>query len=122
MQPRVQVVKASVTLLPELKNGRRISAQPYRPHIVIGPTSQREAKIAAGNRLIEPYLGIQFCAGPDELKPGATTTAKFILMYFHDSPELYREVVPGATFTIREGAKVVGYGTVEKRADESLAV
>jgi hypothetical protein len=122
MQPRVQLVKASVTLLPELEHGRQISGNLYRPHIVIGPTSQRQAKIAEGNRLIESYLGIQFCAEPSELKPGVTTAARFILMYFHDAPDLYRSVVPGATFTIREGPKIVGYGTVEARSDEPLAV
>jgi len=35
------------------------------------------------------------------------------LMYYPAST--YEELQPGATFTIREGAKVVGYGKVLRR-------
>jgi hypothetical protein len=118
---QVQLVTASVTLLPEIQPGRFLSQHVYRPHIVIGPTSQREAHIGPGNRLSEPYLGVQFRSGPD-LCPGVSAKAQFVLMYFHDAPDLYAAVVPGATFTIREGPRIVGYGIVEERVDAPLAV
>jgi hypothetical protein len=38
--------------------------------------------------------------------------AEFVLMYY-PQPE-HESVVPGATFTIREGAKVVGHGQVKR--------
>jgi hypothetical protein len=50
-------------------------------------------------------------SGPRDVLFGETVEAEAVLMYYlqpdHDS------VVPGATFTIREGPKVVGYGLVK---------
>jgi hypothetical protein len=38
-------------------------------------------------------------------------------MYYPANP--YERLQPGATFTIREGAKVVGYGKALRRTDDS---
>jgi translation elongation factor EF-Tu-like GTPase len=40
-----------------------------------------------------------------------------ILMYAPDQYD-YPSVIEGATFTIREGGKIVGHGVVEKRWKE----
>lgn len=110
---RVPVIRAQVTLLAELSHGRRgLQTGGYRPHIVLGPTSLREA-LRAGNRIIEEYLGVMFVGGPESMDPGETSEVTLALMYF---PELqYDGVEPGASFTIREGPNVVGFGTVLKR-------
>ena len=112
----VPVVEAKFTLLPELSHGRRgLSTGKYRPHIVIGPESQRVA-IREGNRLTENYLGVMFVGGPDSMEPG--DNVKLALMYFPEYP--YEEVQPGVTFTVREGPLIVGYGVIQSRGMESF--
>ena len=79
------------------------------PHIVVGDPSQREAK-TSGNTITEHYLGVLVTDAPDEMAPGATAEITLCLMYWPD--ENYGEVLPGATFTVREGPTVVGFGRV----------
>ena len=118
MSLTVPVVEAKFKLLPELSHGRRgLSSGAYRPHIVIGPESQRVA-IREGNRLTENHLGVMFVGGPDTMEPGDTANVKLALMYF---PEyLYEEVRPGVTFTVRERQLIVGYGVIQSRGTESF--
>ena len=94
----VPVVKAQVTLLPELSRGRRgLTTGQYRPHLIIGPQSQRVA-IRDGNLCTEEYLGVMFVGGPEAINPGGSAEISLALMY---SPEKsYDEVKPGATFTL----------------------
>jgi hypothetical protein len=120
MSVTVPVVAATFTLLADLTHGRKfLSTGQYRPHIVIGPQSQRAA-IRDGNRSTENYLGVMFVGGPDALEPGNTAEVKLALMYFPDYP--YDEVQPGATFTVREGFLVVGYGVILSRTLESFSL
>jgi len=110
---KVPVVQAQVTLLPELPRGRRLlNTGQYRPHIVIGSQSQRVA-ILNGNVCTEKYLGVMFVGGPEAMTPGESAAVKLALMYFPQ--ESYDEVRPGATFTIREGPDIVGFGVVLSR-------
>jgi hypothetical protein len=112
------VADAKLTLLPELSHGRRgLSTGQYRPHIVMGPQEQRVA-ICDGNRLTENYLGVIFVGGPDTMEPGDTADVKPALMYFPEYP--YDKVQPGATFTVREGVLIVGYGVILSRGMESF--
>jgi len=114
----VPVVEAKVTLLPELSRGRQgLSSGKYRPHIVIGPESQRVA-IREGDRFTENYLGVIFVGGPDTMEPGDAANVKLALMYFPEYP--YEEVQPGVTFTVREGPLIVGYGVIQSRGMESF--
>jgi len=118
MSITVPVVQATVTLLRELTHLRRgLSSGAYRPHIVMGPQAQRVA-IRDGNRFTENYLGVMFVGGPDTLEPGDTADVRLALMYFPEYP--YEEVQPGATFTVREGSLVVGYGVIRSRGTESF--
>jgi hypothetical protein len=106
----VPVVQSQVTLLPELSRGRRLlTTGQYRPHIVIGPQSQRVA-VRNGNLITEKYLGGMFVDGPEAMDPGESVEVSLALMYSPEEP--YDEVMPGATFTIREGSDVVGFGVV----------
>ncbi len=52
------------------------------------------------------------------LEPGDTSDVRLALMYFPEYP--YEEVQPGATFTVREGSLVVGYGVIRSRGMESV--
>lgn len=116
MEVNVPVVQAQVTLLPELSHGRRLlTAGQYRPHIVIGPQSQRVA-VQTGNVLTERYLPVMFVRGPDAINPGETAHVSLALMYFPEEP--YEEVRPGATFTLREGPLIVGFGIILSRSED----
>ena len=118
MSLTVPVVEAKFTLLSDLSHARRgLSSGKYRPHIVIGPESQRIA-IRDGNRLTENYLGVMFVGGPDTVEPGDTANVKLALMYFPEYP--YEGVQPGVTFTVREGPLIVGYGVIQSRGMESF--
>lgn len=110
----VPVIQAQVTLLPELSHGRRLlNTGQYRPHIVIGPQSQRVA-IRNGNAFTQKYLGVMFVGGPESMSPGESAEVTLALMYFPEDP--YEDVRPGATFTIREGPLVVGFGVILSRS------
>ena len=105
----VPSVRALVTMLPELEHPRWPNRALYMPHIVIGDPSQREAKMS-GNTITEQYLGVLVTDAPDEMAPGCTAELTLCLMYWPD--EKYSEVLPDATFTVREGPKIVGFGKV----------
>ena len=69
MSVMVPVVEARITLLSDLLQGRRNSTTgQYRPHIVIGPESQRVA-VRDGNRMTENYLGVMFVGGRSRCNP-----------------------------------------------------
>jgi hypothetical protein len=53
--------------------------------------------------------------------PGQTVEVTLALMYYQEPDILYEDVVPGATFTLREGARIVGYGTVLSKAQQGHA-
>ena len=109
-------IKIQVTFLPPTQGGRThppvlVSENgTYRPHIVIGDPMQRNAFIV-GNEIREAYLGIVFVFGPSDVRFGELIEAEAALTYY-PQPE-HASVVPGATFTIREGPKIVGYGLVK---------
>ena len=122
------VIDAEVTFLSKSQGGRSnpfppntLKTKSYRPHIVIGDINQREAivEFIDGRKQIkEKYLGVAFCDGPENVPFDEPIQAKMVLMYF---PELsYSEVVPGETFTLREGGLIVGYGQVRARYMQSL--
>ena len=82
----------------------------YRPHLVVGDPTQRHAIVAEDNRLTEDYLGVAFHQGPVDASVGTEMKVILTLMYY---PRLSYEVPkPGVTFTIREGARIVGFGSV----------
>jgi len=102
----VPSVRAIITLLPDLEHPRWPNRERYMPHVVVGDPAQREAKIL-GNTITEHYLGVLLADGPDEIPPGGGAEVTLRLMYWPD--EIYEQLVPGATFTIREGPKIIGF-------------
>jgi len=80
------------------------------PHIVLGDPSQRKAIVGPHNTILERYLGVWISDAPDELVPGNPTEVKLYLMYW--PKEQYDGMIQGATFTLREGGLVVGFGSV----------
>lgn len=111
------LVECQVTFLPASEGGRSrpfrpeaLSGDKYRPHLVIGDPNQRRAIVADGNHLTEQYIGVAFHSGPTVPVAGVPMITSITLMYFPHP--MYEALKPGTTFTVREGAQVVGYGSV----------
>ncbi len=126
--PDFSVVEAELTFIPSEQGGRlqlfphnALRTRAYRPHIVLGDIKQREPIVELVNsmrQIQEKYLAVAFCDGPELVPFGQPIRVRMILMYYPDFP--YSEVVPGSTFTLREGGQIVGYGTITSRYMEPL--
>jgi len=123
MLPRMM---AEIVFLTPSEGGRRhplrfdreiLRRHPYMPHMVIQDRGVRHALVDANCNGLEDYLGVSFRSGPDDYSAGQSAHFELELMYH---PRLNYDVVqPGATFTIREGGKIVGHGEVIERIDAS---
>lgn len=92
--------------LPSFKGGW------YKPHLVVQPSEVRTVA-TDGNTIIDDYLGVAFVSGPETLVAGKLARFNIKLWYY---PEVnYDSLEEGATFTIREGSTIVGYGRVIRR-------
>ena len=116
---KIQTIRVSLTLLPDLQRGRNTLLRGYRPHIVVGPPDQRVAKME-GRTLLEKYQGVVFLDENLAIQPAQTVEVTLALMYCQDPDVVYEEVQPGATFTLREGSSIVGFGTILRRAEQTL--
>jgi hypothetical protein len=110
------LVSALVTFLTHDDGGRTHPAcdsNKYRPHLVVGDPAQRTAVLGGddGRTLIEPHLMTCFTGDGEELVQGIPHEVAINVSYCADI-EGYEAPVSGSTFTIREGAKIVGYGEV----------
>ena len=63
----------------------------------------------------EAYQGVAFLEGPPNYVPGEAGRFVLELIYYPDPR--YESVRPGATFTVREGGKIVAHGVVLDRSD-----
>ena len=80
----------------------------YQPHVVVGPPTDR-TPAPSGSETPGNYLGVEFYGGAHHIGPGQTAEIQLVLLYEGVN---YSAVVRGATFTVREGPAVVGYGCV----------
>jgi len=108
LKSKVPSVRAALTMLPN--KVRYPNRARYMPHIVLGDPSQRQAIVGPKNTIAERYLGVWITDAPEELIPGRTVEVNFKLMYWPE--ESYGGIAPGATFTLREGPNVVGFGSI----------
>jgi len=112
-----ETIQANVTFLGDREGGRNTplslsSPESYRPHLVVGDPNQRMAIVREDNANTEQYLGVCFLSGPQLVTPGTQFNATIGLLYYPDVA--YSSLVEGATFTIREGGRIVGCGTVTR--------
>jgi hypothetical protein len=117
-------IETTLTFIPSGEGGRpqldmKLNGLAYRPHIVIGKPAQREAIVGQGNVLLETYYGVAFAMGPERVEPNVPCQVRMMQVYWPDVT--YGPVVPGATFTLREGGTVVGFGEVTGRWVENLS-
>jgi translation elongation factor EF-Tu-like GTPase len=98
--PKIEVEMAFLTKAEGGRDQPPILATPtmYRPHLVVGDGE---------------YLGVIFLAAPEFIEPQESFSATLGLVY-HPNVD-YSALTPGAEFTVREGARVVGRGRVTKR-------
>ena len=129
----VHKVECEVTFLSKSEEGWGKTVKPildgnwYRPHLVIGDPNQRKAilttrtyevenpdgskRTAISDRwLAEEYAGVSFDTGPNDFEFDVSIRVKLSLMFW-PGPQ-YEKVQPRATFTVREGATIVGFGKV----------
>lgn len=112
-------IVARIAFLPPDEGGRlrlpTFRCEPwYSPHIVIQDENVRAAIIDSDGRGREEYLGVQFIDGPVKYAHGEP--AEFVLELLYHPRVSYESVVEGATFTVREGGRIVGSGRVLSRA------
>ena len=109
-KPRVRV---RLTLLTKDEGGQDTPVYDnsgYRPHIVIGNPDQRKPVIGEQGEHTENYLGVCFLGNGRVLELGKQYKVNLALVYHpHVS---YNAVIKGATFTVREGEHIVGFGEV----------
>ena len=110
-QPRIT---AQITFLPPSEGGREtlptdFSSGRYRPHVVVGDPKQRKA-VLVNNVAQEKYLGVAFVAAPSNVLAGEPVVVELALMYWPNVS--YDSLIPGATFTLREGPHIIGFGSV----------
>ena len=109
--PKIDVV---VTFLTESEGGRKnpaFASSKYRPHVVVESVNER----APGSGV---YLGVCFEGDEQPMEPGVSHPVRLALPY-HPTVD-YGQLESGATFTIREGARVVGFGRVTGGVEDEL--
>lgn len=118
-----RLIEAKVTFLSAGDGGRDHPAKNsslYRAYLVVSDPNRRVACKAGENRtLTEDYLAVSFSGEGGPMLPNQPYDVR-ILLIFYPHPA-YGALVSGATFTIREGPKIVGYGRVAKGVNEEIA-
>jgi hypothetical protein len=118
-------IQAEVVLLTKDEGGRSTPLLPVaydgglRPHIVLQDRSVRAPKIGMrdGHQcVVDDYLSVAFWSGPSPVPIGYPFELT-LLLWCHPDP-MYDECVSGATFTIREGGKIIGHGQIKRRWTE----
>lgn len=120
---RLPLLECTVIFLRPDEGGRRtplpagaLSGDTYRPHIVVGDPKQRHAVSDECGLNAEEYIGVAFHEGPPQALAGTEMTVVLTAMY-HPHP-MYEKLVPGTTFTLREGRLITGYGEVRRWLDD----
>ena len=113
--------EADVTFISRSKGGRKslplsgTENYSYRPHIVLGDLEQRKA-IMDGNVITEPYISVAFHSFPEDLEFNKPFRAELALVF--PQPGYRETLIEGATFTLREGATIIGFGTIIRSMDD----
>jgi len=73
-------------------------------------TAQLSRRISA-----KEYIGVAFHEGPVAPEAGEELSVALTLRNFPNA--MYGKLSPGVSFTVREGRRIVGYGTVRRWLD-----
>lgn len=117
--PAKAFIDTEIVLLSPEEGGRITPVSPlayggrYRPHIVIQARDTREPKIEIKDGLrccVEPYVSVAFWTGDDPMHVGSRFRVTLSLWAYPH--EMYQSCRAGATFTLREGSKIIGHGKI----------
>ncbi len=125
----VRVMISAPWTLPSGREGGRSTPLPpsaysgaFRPHIVIGDQNPRAAIMRGRDGfptgLGEEYPGVASCDGPNRNPLRTGIPMEIVLSLCYRPSSMYDAVTPGATFTLREGGRVVGFAEVTRRLEE----
>ncbi len=112
-QPTIVV---DVVMLSASEGGRNYPIQidtntRYMPHLAIDDRNNRIARTDANGHSIEHYMGVQFETALSCTDPSTGSGRYPLRLIYHPSVN-YAALKPGATFTVREGGRIVGHGVV----------
>ncbi len=115
------VILAKVTFLSQVNGGRvtmpALESGQYMPHLVVQPHAVRVVRTINHREIVDDYLGVRFLSGPTNVIRDEPCDCSMELMY-HPNVK-YDALHTGAPFTVREGGKIVGFGTVENSFEHS---
>ncbi|HEX8374816.1 MAG TPA: hypothetical protein VF606_06520 [Geminicoccaceae bacterium] len=112
------LVECAITFLLTSAGGRRtaptLAGGIYRPHLVAEdlpegrPVSAAHGCVAAD----DVHIGVAFRDGPSTVELGEEIVAVATILF---RPDFAREEFrPGVAFTVREGRRIVGHGTIRR--------
>jgi len=115
MDQRPTVIVEMTFLRPDEGGRVQVPGPPFKdcaPHLVVQDPNVRRA-IKKGTMIVENYLAVRLLSGPTEYEAGQAGIFHLELMH---APHVWYDVLQaGATFTVREGSRVIGYGTLIER-------
>ncbi|SMP79157.1 hypothetical protein SAMN06265222_12926 [Neorhodopirellula lusitana] len=83
----------------------------YMPHLAIDDRANRKARTDENNLGTEHYMGVLFRPSLSIVDP-ATGSGRYPLTLMYHPRVDYTTLVCGATFSVREGGRIVGHGVV----------
>jgi hypothetical protein len=122
MDARRPLIKAEIVFLTAEEGGRAQApaiggGSRYMPHIVIQDRAVRRAESDASHVTRDAYQGVYFKEAPPDFRLGVS--GSFVVELMQYPKRAYEDVQPGATFTVREGPRVVAHGIVLSREDSA---
>ncbi|WP_165700994.1 hypothetical protein [Crateriforma conspicua] len=90
----------------------------YMPHLAIDDRTNRVARTDSKNQSTEHYMGVQFEPALS-VTDTATGSGRYPLCLMYYPRVDYTTLKTGATFTVREGGRIVGHGVVVSSGDET---
>ncbi|MBC7528771.1 MAG: hypothetical protein H7308_14650 [Chthonomonadaceae bacterium] len=84
----------------------------YMPHLVVQSPEVRQAAVE-NNEITDEHLGVRIVDSPFKYRLGESAWFTLVLLYEVN----YNALIPEATFTVREGPIIVGYGKVLARGN-----
>ncbi|MEM6499450.1 MAG: hypothetical protein AAF709_22345, partial [Pseudomonadota bacterium] len=110
-------VLCNVTFLSKTQGGRAygferaaLQGGGYRPHIVIAQPHAPDPSMDEILRSNEGYIAVAFQSAPEVIDFGRPFEAELLILDNHHLGQ--QPVMLGTMFTIREGVRIVGHGTI----------
>ena len=109
-------IVADIVMLSPSEGGRKhgIEINPewrYMPHLAVDDRANRKARTDASNQSLEHYMGVLFERALSVVDP-KTGSGQYPLRLMYYPRVDYSTLRSGATFTVREGGRIVGHGVV----------